>query len=219
MNNIQQAISNPLGVTVFGSAVMRVEPDVVALQFAVVQFKSTPREAFDATRADARKVQSYLQQAGINDVKSSRIHLHERTSHGYSGPRPEGYEAELTYSVLLGDVNRMEEILVGVVEAGANRINRAGFETTQRKRIRQEARQQAIFAAREKAELYCNAAGTELGQVLHIEDLNPLRMGEEYMGHGGVRQAAPDYDDAPSALNPGSIEVYATVMVSYAIKS
>ncbi len=33
--NERQAIQNPLGVTVFGSAVLRVEPDIASLRFTV----------------------------------------------------------------------------------------------------------------------------------------------------------------------------------------
>ena len=214
--SIEQRIENSPSVTVNASSVIPVEPDMVSLQFSVIQFKPTPREALNATREDARKVQIYLQKAGINDVKSSHIELRERSSHSYTGPGPEGYEAELKYYVLLDDVNRLEEILVGVVEAGAHQIYNANFETTQLKRLRQEARQQAIHAARDKAELYCQAAGAELGQVLQIEELN---YGSLRRAPGGTQKTDSDYDDIPRVLNPASIEVHVNVRVSYAIRS
>jgi hypothetical protein len=49
MNNTQ-AIQNPLGVTVFGSAVLRVEPDIASLNFVVreiVPDDDGPLKAFD----------------------------------------------------------------------------------------------------------------------------------------------------------------------------
>ena len=36
--------------------------------------------------------------------------------------KPIGYSARVTFSVLLTDLDRMEEILVGVVDAGVNEV-------------------------------------------------------------------------------------------------
>ena len=64
MNNTQ-AIQNPLGVTVFGSAVLRVEPDIASLRFTVSRLEQHPKDAFAATHEAAQKVRDYLATTGV----------------------------------------------------------------------------------------------------------------------------------------------------------
>ena len=47
--------------------------------------------------------------------------------------------------------------------AGANELTSVTFQTTRLKEVRADARRRAVAAAREKAELYCSAAGVSAG--------------------------------------------------------
>ncbi|MCB8942781.1 MAG: SIMPL domain-containing protein [Ardenticatenaceae bacterium] len=214
--NVTQAIQNPLGVTVFGSAVLRVEPDVASLNFTVSRLEQHPKDAFAATRKAVQKVRDYLTQAGIEDVGSSRINLSQ--SFRYVGGENTflGYQAEISFHLLLSDLERMEEILSGVVDAGVNKINAVAFQTTRLKELRAEARRRAVAAAQEKAEIYCAAAGVTLGNVIHIEDVNPEQLrGRE--GHMAREAIKPDDDGPLKAFDPGSIVVGGAVMVTFAL--
>jgi uncharacterized protein YggE len=214
--NVTQAIQNPLGVTVFGSAVLRVEPDIASLNFTVSRLEQHPKDAFTATRKAVQKVRDYLAHAGIEDVGSSRINLSQSFRYVEGENTFLGYQAEVSFHLLLTDLERMEEVLSGVVDAGANKINAVNFQTTRLKELRAEARRRAVAAAREKAEIYCEAAGVTLGNVQHIEDVNP----EQLRGREGhvVREIAPDDDGPLKAFDPGSIVVGGAVMVAFAIE-
>jgi len=214
MNNTQ-AIKNPLGVTVFGSAVLRVEPDIASLRFTVSRLEKQPKDAFAATQKAVQKVRDYLNKADIDEVGSSRITLSQ--SFRYIGGEDKllGYKAEVGFHLLLTDLVRTEEILVGVVDAGVNKIDAVDFQTTHLKELRAKARHRAVVAAREKAKIYCEAAGMKLGAVLHIEDVNP----EQLRGREGhiVREISPDDDGPIKAFDPGSIVVGGAVMVAFAL--
>src|SRR5262245_14192230 len=110
------------GVKVFGSAVLRVEPDLVAIQFGVARHAKQPREAFRDTRQAAQKVRAFLAQAGFTDVAGSHITLSQTFDYSGGRNRSTGYEARISFNVLLADLHRLEEILVGVVDAGADQI-------------------------------------------------------------------------------------------------
>jgi hypothetical protein len=56
MNNTQ-VIQNPLGVMVFGSAVLRVEPDIASLRFTVSRYR--------AVAAAHEKAKIYCEAAGV----------------------------------------------------------------------------------------------------------------------------------------------------------
>jgi uncharacterized protein YggE len=70
-----QAIANPFGITVFGSAVNRVTPDTASITCAVSRIEQAPNDAFARAREGSRSVQDYLRGAGISDYGASRITL------------------------------------------------------------------------------------------------------------------------------------------------
>lgn len=212
----RQVIDTPYGVSVFGSAIVRVVPDVVVISFSVLQVKPHPREAFQAVRAAAQKIQAYLNTVQIKDAGSSRISLNEDFRYVQGEAKFMGYRTAVEFRVILSDLSRLEEILAGIVDAGANKIQSVSFQTTRLKEIRAEARRQAVLAAREKAEIYCQAAGVELGDVIHIEDLNPNQLqGQE--GHSRTEIPLEDAS-AAQAFDPSSMIIAGTVMVAFKIQ-
>src|SRR5262249_44104009 len=149
------------------------------------------------------------------DVAASRITLSQTFEYKNGKQQPTGYLAKVSFNVLLSDLDRMEEVLVGVLDAGANEIGSVEFRTTRLKEHRAEARRRAVAAAREKAENYCRAAGVSLGSVLHMEDINPEVL--RGTGEGHTSSEAPFDDSGPErTLAPGSIVVGAAVSIWFA---
>jgi uncharacterized protein YggE len=216
---VVQSIRNPSGISVFGSYVMRVEPDVALVTFAVAHSKPEPPAAFAATRQAVADVRAYLRDADVPpaDVQTSVVHLSAEW-HGYGKERVFlGYEARTSLSVRLTDLRRFEEILAGVVQAGANQIQSTEFQTTRLLELRAQARRGAFAAARRKGELYAEEAGVRLGEVLHVEDVNPDGVrGRE--SHGADASSLESDGDALQPSTPGSIQVQAAVQVMFAIQ-
>jgi uncharacterized protein YggE len=204
------------GVKVFGSAVLRVEPDLVSLLFAVGRQAKKPREAFRETHLAVQQVRAYLQQEGITDVAGSHVTLSQSFEYSNNSRKPTGYHAQVTLNVLLSDLDRMEDVLAGVVDAGANQIASVDFRTRRLKEYRTEARRRAVVSAREKAENYCRAAAITLGPVLSLEDVHP----EALRGTGEQNtstEVALDDAAGTGAFAPGSILVGAAVLMTFAI--
>lgn len=211
----QQPIATPVGVTVFGSSIVRTMPDVAVIHLSVSEVMMNPREAFQAVRKTAQRVQTYLSSAQVKEAGSSNISLTEEYRYQNNVQKFEGYRTTVQFQVTLSELNRLEDILTGVVEAGANRILSISYQSTRLKQIRAEARTQAILAAREKAEVYCKAAGVEVGEVIHIEDVNP----DELRGNEGhARYAAAQSEVDAQAFDPTSIVIAGSVMVTYKIQ-
>ncbi|MCI0624977.1 MAG: SIMPL domain-containing protein [Acidobacteria bacterium] len=211
-----QSIERPFGINVFGSSVARIEPDIASLKFAVARLADHPKDAFREAREGAQSVRATLAQLGVSDVGSSRITLSQTFRYTGSEQRFVGYTAKVAFHVLLHDPDRMEAVLSGVVDAGANEVNSVHLQTSRLKEIRAEARQRALEAAREKAINYCKAAEVALGPVVHIEDLNPDIL-EMARGEHRMREAQPDDEEPLKAFDPGSIVVAAAVMVAFEI--
>lgn len=153
----------------------------------------------------------------MTEFGTSRINLSPK--HNYSGGEQRflGYEASVTFHISLRELDRVEELLTGLVDAGANEVNGVSFQTSRLKELRTEARSRAVAAAREKALNYCEAAGVLLGNILHIEDVNPAAVQGSDGGHLRVEPRIDD-DDSATAFDATAISVSAAVLLSYEIR-
>ena len=213
--NQEQLIKTPFGVNVFGSAIVRVEPDIVSMNFAVSRIQQHPKEAFLDVRTVVQQVRKYLEKANVGEVGTSRVSIAQSFRFIANEQKFVGYTARVGFHVLLHQLDRMEEILSGVVDAGVNEISSVDFQTTRLKDVRANARRRAIDAAREKAENYCAAAGVALGKIIHIEDVNPDTL-HNREGHV-VREVQPDDSGEIQAFDPGSITIGAAVILAFEI--
>ena len=71
-----QAVRQPFGVTTYGSTIIRVDPDIASIHFAISRTESHPKESFRVVREASKKVFDYLQKANFRkETSSSRISL------------------------------------------------------------------------------------------------------------------------------------------------
>jgi uncharacterized protein YggE len=177
-----------------------------------------PEPAFTAARQAAQAVSAYLHRSGMQDVGSSRITLAQEFRYVNGEQRFVGYTARIAFSVVLRNVDQVEETLAGLIAAVANELTSVTFQTSRLREVRADARRRAIAAAREKAELYCAAAGVAAGRVLAIEDANPEFLTGRHEGHLHREPAAEDTAEL-KAMDPAAIAVGAAVNVLYELES
>lgn len=215
MMDREQLIQTPFGINVFGSALIRVEPDVVSLNFAVSRLRDHPKDAFQEVRKASQGVRKYLEQAKVGEVGTSRVSISQTSRYTNGEQKFLGYTAKVAFHVLLRQLDKMEEVLTGIIDAGVNEVTSVDFQTTQLKEVRADARRRAVAAAREKAENYCNAAQVKLGKVIHIEDVNPDTL-HGRVGHE-TYEIQPDDSGEFQVFDPGSITVGAAVSIAFKI--
>lgn len=207
----------PAGIKVFGSAIVRVAPDIALIAVAVSRLEKQPKDAFSKAHAGARAVTDYLKSAGIDDVRSSRITLAQEHQFRNGENKFLGYQAKLGYSIVVRDLDRVEELLIGLIDAGANELTSVSFETSRLKDVREDARKRAIAAARNKADIYASASQVAVGEVILIEDMNPDALSARYEGHV-YREPVIDDPGEVKAVDPGAIAIGAAVNVVFEIK-
>jgi uncharacterized protein YggE len=212
----QQAITSPIGVTVFGSAINRVQPDLVSIRGSVSCLEQKPSDAFSKAKKGARNVQDYLHRLKIAEFGVSTAALTRHLRFVQNVQQFAGYEARISFQISLKELDRSDEIAEGLVAAGMNEIERISFETSRLKEERAKARRMAVAAAIEKAQNYCSAAAAGLGRVLHIEDVNPMTVqGQQSRGTHAPPTIQED-SDGPS-LDPSLIEIGGAVFVTFEI--
>ena len=211
----EQTIQIPFGISVFGSSIVRIEPDIVSLNFSVSRVQQHPKESFREVRKAAQDVRKFLSQANVSEMGSSRVSISPSFRYINGEQKFVGYTAKITFHVLLRQLDGMEDVISGIIDAGVNELTSVEFQTTRLKEVRSEARRKAVEAAREKAENYCNAAGVSLGKIIHIKDVNPDTL-QVRDGHV-TRETQPDDNGEIRVFDPGSITVAAAVVLAFEI--
>ncbi len=219
---MSQSITRPVGVNVYGSHVIRTEPDRAEVDIAVVRLAQTPAAAFEATGKAVRAVRSALKASGIPDadIEVSKVNL--ETAYDQFGPAAKfvGYRSQVTFRFVITHLDAVERLLTEAVEAGANEVQRVRYQSSKLRELRADARKRAVEAARRKADIYCDAAGIRLGQVVHIEDVNPdIGAYRLAVGHTASELMPVDEADAEGStgLKPGSLVISAAVTMTFNI--
>ena len=181
-------IEHPFGISVFGSALLRVPPDSVTIRAAITRLEEKPSDAFAKARKAEQSVSVFLRKAPVRESGLSRISLSQEYRYANNERRSIGYLAWIGLTVVISELEQIERVLSGLVDAGANEITATEFHTVKLKELRARARELAINAAREKAEIYAAAAKVTVGQVLHIQDVDPNTLRQE--SHLAITRAA-----------------------------
>lgn len=218
------AIENPYGISVFGSAVLKVAPDSVLINSAVTRIAQNAAEAFSEAKKGAHAVAEFLRRSNVDDFGTSRISLTSEYRFIGSEQRFQGYRASVGFAIKITKLEILEPVMTGIVEAGANDIRSIQFQSSDLKDFRSQARVRAVQAAKEKAANYAQAAGASVGKLIHIQDVNPRQAqpsGHDMLRGGGASgqdQATSDIEESTSgkqSLDPSTIEVAAAVLVAF----
>ena len=122
-------------------------------------------------RANAERmnqVMTTLRRAGIAErhVQTSGLNLSAQYDYQENQPpKLRGYQAVNRVTVRIEDLTKVGSTADAVVAAGVNQIDGIGFGLKDPTRAENEARQAAVRALQEKAALYAQALGVQLGGV------------------------------------------------------
>lgn len=212
--NDTQSIDKPWGASVFGAASVNAAPDLARLRVAIKQTRPKPAEAFEVTRTGVNQVREVLRGHAIPDTAVSTSRLNLKSSWNFIGNERKflGYECAASFVIELRELEILETVLVDVVEAGANQVDGVEFDVSDKKQLRAQAREAAVTAGREKADLYARAAGVRLGPVIHIKDIDSEQMPNTYRSHAQSTAGGGEGD-----LTPGKITVSAGVVIGFSL--
>ena len=218
-------------VTATGDAAVKVAPDEVVVTFGV----ETEDPQLDPAKARnddiVRRVLDQLKGFGVADdhIQTEYIGISPTYDYpSYAMPRLKGYNVQKTIVVTLSDLSKFEDLLSGVLGAGANYVHNVEFQTTELRKYRDQARALAIQAAKEKAAALAGELDQELGEPVTItEEQNSWQSWYGYGWGSGwngnqTQNVVVQTGSTPLAegatVAPGQISVSARVSVTFALK-
>ncbi|MFE2301319.1 SIMPL domain-containing protein [Streptomyces sp. NPDC059445] len=211
---MNQSIRQPWGLSVFGAGSVRAEPQLVRIKLAVDILEPSPDEAFQKAGTAVSLLREAVRRHGIPDasVSGSKLKLNSEYDGYGAGRKFLGYRCLASYTVQTEAVDDLQQLIVDMVDAGANRVDDVTFDVLDKPAMRDEARRRAVAAARRKAEVYAEAAGIALGQVLHLQDVDAESW--EFQGHRGHGGGG---GGSEGDLAPGMVEVHAGVLLGFSL--
>ncbi|HEV3039504.1 MAG TPA: SIMPL domain-containing protein [Candidatus Angelobacter sp.] len=162
----------PRFVRVAGTAEVKVVPDRAVIELGVERQSPSASAAKQAEDAVARKILDSLHKSGIDpkDIQTAYLSLQPQVTY-HKGVRNTYFTAEQTMAVTVRDLGKLDTILQELIKAGGNRIDSIRYETSDLRKFRDQARELAVKAAREKAQALAQALGQEIGKAQSIEEV------------------------------------------------
>jgi len=217
-------------VQVTGSAMINVTPDRALIQLGVQSNGATPDAVQLANSLAIQKVIKALLAQGVEakDIATD-LYVIEPVYENYDSLYIKGYRINNIVAITLRDVKKTSAILAAALSAGANQVINVEFYTSELRKYRDQARELAMRAAKDKAQALAAAAEAETGCVLNINENSWSYYNGGWYGRNQnmwaqntVQNAAPSggsgggTGDEPISL--GQISVKAEVGVTFGLK-
>ncbi|MFH1036531.1 MAG: SIMPL domain-containing protein [Patescibacteria group bacterium] len=216
--------------SVTGEGKITAIPDIAQFTFSVITEGGKDIATLQKTNTDkTNAVIDFLKAQDIEakDIKTLNYSLDPRYQYYQCEPTMSitpcppaeivGYTITQTVSVKIRDFAKIGDVFAGVISNGANSVSSLSFTIDDQTAVENQAREEAIKQAREKAEMVADAGGFRVGRLISIEDsYTPYYYG---YGMGGGAEMKVSSDAAPAPIiEPGSQEVTISVVLRYEIQ-
>lgn len=168
-------------ISVNGEAVIYVVPDQAIVRLGIERFDPALAVASSANAATGVQIVKALRALGLEEKDIQADHEEVEIVYPKDGVAAgiAGYRVRRLYALTVRNVHRLEEVIGAALKKGANHLEGYELRTNELRKYRDEARKQAITAAREKAEALAGELGCTVGA--------PRSIGESYYGWFGTR--------------------------------
>jgi hypothetical protein len=216
-------------------AVVNVTPDRALIKLGVQSNGKSAKEAQSRNSATIKQVVKALKLLGIEEKDiATDWYIVEPLYEDYDSLKIKGYRIYNIVEVTMRDVTKSNDAIIAAFQAGANQVVDVQFYTSELRKYRDQARELAMKAAKEKAEALSNAAGADVGCILTInENTQSNFYGGGWWGYGYnsnqnlmtqnvIQNVAPTGGESSTLdggpLTTGQISVRAEVMASFGLK-
>ncbi len=207
-------------ISVSGVGTMLAKPDVAVAEVAINEEGFTAKAAQDEANKKSKSVVDYLKGAGVKeeDIRTSGYNIYPQYDYTNGRSIIRGYQVTQSLTVKIRDMDKANDILDGVVAAGANQVNGLRFEIDDPDQLKAEARKKAIDDANAKAEELEEDLGLNLGKIVGFSesgDYNPPIM----YGRGGGDMMGIKAESVPAPEIPvGENEITVNVTIIYQVR-
>ncbi|MDE2025805.1 MAG: SIMPL domain-containing protein [Patescibacteria group bacterium] len=216
VNSIQTTKQSSFQVT--GEGKVTAVPNQATISFGVTKQAATVADAQDQTNKAVDDILSALKNQGVDtkDIKTTDYNVTPQYNYQAVSQTITGYQVSQTVELKVHQLDKVNTLLNTITTSGANIVNQVtfGFDDATKLKLQDQAREQAVTVAKEKAQSLANIAGFHLGRIVDVQEdfggqIQPLPMMalDKSQGLGGGEQ--------PANITPGQNDVSVSVTLSY----
>ena len=203
-----------IGIWVTGVGEVSVIPDIAVLVLGVEAQKDTVAEAQQAAAGAMGGVMNVLEDYGIDDkdIQTRQFSIQPVYRWDDGEQILLGYRVTNIVTVKIRDIDDTGGIIDDAVAAGGDytRVSSVGFTIDEPEAYYEDAREDAMKDAKDKAQHLAELGGVKLGKLTYIN---------EYSGYIPPPVIYRDVEEATSSsISPGELEIQLTVQVVYSIE-
>lgn len=216
-------------ISVTGEAVVYAKPDKIVISLGIATMDKEIMVSKQKNNEIMKKTIAAVKEAGVleKDIQTDQLSIEPRWRDSYQQGEFIGYFVNNTLAVTINDAARVEGVITGALQAGVTHIHGVDFQTTAFKELRDQARELALKAAKEKAE--------KMAEVLEQTVDVPIQISETGAGsyypmvsrwNGSVNgmtqniamDVRGDVGEAGETIALGKIAIRASVSVTFALE-
>jgi uncharacterized protein len=164
----------PGSMVVTGQATLEVSPDCADLTITLTSDSIRPGVATKDLEAKKQLLIAALKKVGVetNDIKLSTLSLdpvYEPNPEGWAQIKVHTYRAQVTVTATTRDFGKIADILDAAGNAGASSMS-TQFRRSDMAELKKQVRENALKAAKDKAEQTAHALGIKLGRITSVAE-------------------------------------------------
>ncbi len=202
-------------VEVYGSANIEVEPDVAYINIGVDTENNNPSLAQKENKEKMDKIISSLKKMGLTDEELTTINYSIRKNYRYlkDDEREEYYMVSNSLKITVNNIDEVGNVIDAASNNGANNINSIQFSVTDDTVYYNQALNDAMLSAKEKATSIMNTFGETPSKPKSVVEIsNNYGVVRDY---GNMMKAEMAYDSISTPIQAGDITISARVKVIY----
>ena len=161
-------------VSISATGSVEKEPDIAVMTTGVQTEAKTAAQAVADNAEQMARVFKAVEAAGVakKDMQTSNFSLNPRYDYSSRGgsPRLTGYIASNQLAITVRDLDTLGETMDAIISAGSNTFNGLRFALDDPSGAQDEARRAAMKQARDRADLYADAAGLKVKRIVTISE-------------------------------------------------
>lgn len=217
-------------INVSASDSVKVAPDMAELTLTIAPQADTAQEAKDRAATELAELAGQLKALGIDEanIVSTQVSISARYDWSESVEKVVGYQASVSITAKELTLDQAGSSISAAAAVADTTVEGVRYYVSTYDEIYQQALVSAMDAAKTKAGTLAQASDAELGEVLNVQegyDAQAYRYAKaqssQNADYGVETMAAEDASAAGAAdiaLNPGLVEIEASVTVTYALK-
>ncbi len=202
-------------LTVTGEGLVDSVPDMATITLGVTNEARTAAEAMSATSAAVTAILEQLAEDGLEgrDMQTRDLSLSpiwsNRASSTPNPPEMVGFRASNTVSIRVRELDALGGILDRTIRSGANTFQGLSFGLQDPVSAMDEARKAAVADALRKAELFAEAAGVTLGEIVELTETG--------IASGPIPMARMSIEAEAMPIAEGEVTTAASVSIVFEI--